>query len=783
MTHSSKHHDTAAERPFLLRRRPDLTIVPQDYGRQRYWLVKDPVSLNYFHLREEEYAILEMLDGRTGFTEIKARFEKRFAPFRLPFEQIQAFLGRLHQCGLILSDAPGQGEQLLERAAAGRKQRWLAAWANVLAIRFRGTDPQPLLDWLAGHHVFMVGCRWCFSRAFLLLVLLLALAAVAVGGTRYAGSLQAPMLPAMWAAGAVRSMGGEFFYPGNLVWLAVVLAAAKVLHELGHALSCLHFGGQCRELGLMLLVFTPCLYCDVSDAWTFPDKWRRITVSAAGIVVEIFLASVATLLWCYTRPGLVHALSLNVMVVCSVSTLLFNGNPLLRYDGYYVLADLLEVPNLAEQSRLVVVRTAAFLFLGIRQMSNRMLPARGRWLLGLYGLASLAYRFFITLAILWFVHRITKSYGMEVLGNALAVVVLGGMVLLPAWRFAAFLGSRGTRWGTQYTGSGSWRRGRRWGTQYPGSRAIVLCGLWAGGLVFFALLPWPCRVAAPMVVEPENAHRVYAVVAGTMISSVRAGERVEKGQEVARLVNLDIRKEIVELTGKRNQQRRQLAILRLRQAQDRSVAGLIPTAETALADLEERLRQRQRDEESLVLRAPLEGTVLPPGHHVPMVDSVGPPPASAQLGTWTGTPLDERNRGCQVETGTLVCMIGSAQPVEAFTVIDQDAVALVREGQPVRLRIDALPGEVFEGRVVEIATSDLKVVPRELAAGADLAVCVDPRGIARPASISYQVRVRFDRQPGVSLLGSRGQAKILVDPQSLVERLYRAFRQTFELRW
>jgi putative peptide zinc metalloprotease protein len=467
------------------------------------------------------------------------------------------------------------------------------------------------------------------------------------------------------------------------------------------------------------------------------------------------LASLAALLWCCSRPGLVHSLSFNVMVVCSVSTLLLNGNPLLRYDGYHVLADLWEVPNLAEQSRAVLVRAAALAFLGAGGTIDRTLPIKGRWLLGLYGVASLAYRCFITLAILWFVHRITKSYGMEVLGNALAVVVLGGMVLLPAWRFAAFLGSRGTRWGTQYLGSGSWRRGRRWGTQYPGSRAIVLCGLWAGGLVFFALLPWPCRVAAPMVVEPENAHRVYAVVAGTMISSVRAGERVEKGQEVARLVNLDIRKEIVELTGKRNQQRRQLAIL----------------------------RQRQRDEESLVLRAPLDGTVLPPGHHVPMVDSVVPPPASAQLGTWTGTPLDERNRGCQVETGTLVCMIGSAQPVEAFTVIDQDAVALVREGQPVRLRIDALPGEVFEGRVVEIATSDLKVVPRELAAGADLAVRVDPRGIARPASISYQVRVRFDRQPGVSLLGSRGQAKILVEPQSLVERLYRAFRQTFELRW
>ena len=112
--------DSAGHRPVALRRRPDLTIVPQEYGRHRYWLVKDPVSLQYFHLRDEEYAILDMLDGRTGLAAIKARFEKRFAPYRLPLETIHAFLGKLHECGLLLSDAPGQGEQLLQRAETAR---------------------------------------------------------------------------------------------------------------------------------------------------------------------------------------------------------------------------------------------------------------------------------------------------------------------------------------------------------------------------------------------------------------------------------------------------------------------------------------------------------------------------------------------------------------------------------------------------------------------------------------------------------------------------------------
>ncbi len=585
------------------------------------------------------------------------------------------------------------------------------------------------------------------GKGVLLFLLAFALAAAALV------ALHIPRLPARW------SDVQEFFHPGNILWLAVILAAVKVVHELGHALCCKHFGGQCQELGFMLLIFTPCLYCDVSDAWTFAGKWQRIAVSVAGIAVEIILASAAALLWLFSQPGLVHSLCLNVMVVCSVSTLLFNGNPLVRYDGYHALADFLEVPNLAEQSQAVLSRLAARLLLGIRRPDSRMLPARGRWLLGLYATASLAYRWFISLAILWLVHAMTKSYGLAVIGDVLALAVLAGLVVLPAWRLGGFLRRESLGGGFRWLG------------------AMLRLALWGGAIVALAMIPLPCRVAAPVVLEPENAHAVYAVVPGTLVESARPGDRVEKDQEVARLVNLDLRKEIVELTGACNQQRRQVEVMRLGQAQDRETAALIPTAEAALDDIQQRLRERQRDEARLVLRAPVGGIVLPPPR------TAAPPQGFGQLCTWKGTPLDEQNRDCRVETGTLVCLVGSPQPLEAIAVIDQDDVALVREGQRVRIRLDFLAGRVFYGTIVEIAKSDLKVVPRELAAGADLAVRVDPRGVARPLSISYQARVQFDEQPGVSLLGSRGEAKILVDPQSLAERLYRGVRQTFEVRW
>ena len=106
--------------------------------------------------------------------------------------------------------------------------------------------------------------------------------------------------------------------PRNLPWLLLAIGGVKVLHEFGHALVCKHFGGEVHEMGFMLLVFSPCLYCDVSDAWRMPNKWHRIAISAAGMLVELVLASLATIVWWYAVPGLVQLVALNIMIICSV---------------------------------------------------------------------------------------------------------------------------------------------------------------------------------------------------------------------------------------------------------------------------------------------------------------------------------------------------------------------------------------------------------------------------------------------------------------------------------
>jgi putative peptide zinc metalloprotease protein len=235
-------------------------------------------------------------------------------------------LSRLHEAGLLVSDAAGQGEELLQRHRTQRLRRWSLAWTQLTAIRFRGINPDAALTTVHWR------CRWLFSRtAAVLAALVVLLAASIVVGHFDEVRARLPELSvfADWR---------------NLFWLLATIGFVKVCHELGHALACKHFGGEVPEMGVLLLVFVPCLYCDVTDAWRFAGKWQRILVSAAGMLVELVTASMATIVWWYAQPGLVQLVALDVMIVSTVHTLAVNGNPLLRYDGYYILSDLVESP-------------------------------------------------------------------------------------------------------------------------------------------------------------------------------------------------------------------------------------------------------------------------------------------------------------------------------------------------------------------------------------------------------------------------------------------------------
>jgi putative peptide zinc metalloprotease protein len=728
--------EPAENRVLGLRARRDLESRAQRFGNERYWAVKDPVSLKYYHLRDEEYAILTMLDGRTSLVEVRRQFDLAFAPRRLALDELHGFVATLHRYGLLLSDSAGQGEQLLVRQHEGQRRRLLEALLGILAIRFPGINPTRFLD--AIYPKF----KWLFSPACVIGGLLLALAAVMLVSVQFdAFVARLPDVHAIVAA-------------SNLPLLILALAVVKILHELGHALACRHFGGECHELGLMLLVFTPCLYCNVSDSWMLASKWRRIAVAAAGMYVELILASVCVFLWWFSAPGVFNSLCLNTILICSLGTVVLNGNPLLRYDGYYILSDLLEVPNLRLQASAAARRRFARWFLGLDLGIDRHLAPRRERMLIAYAVAATLYRCFVVVAILWALNLVARPYHLESLVVLVACVVLIGMAAPAMSGLRRWLGNPARR------------------ERLAPARVALTSALVVAAIVCAAWVPLPMRASAPMVLEYRDARRVYVTEPGRLVERVSAGQSVTKGQTIARLANPDVERELAQLTSDRDRQQLFLENLAARRLQGVDNGVRIPAAKAALADIDERLSQLRRDATELTIVAPTEGTVLPP-------PSVPRAPDSDKLSQWSGTPLDQRNLGSYLDTGTLVCLVGQPNQFEAVLHVAQSDVELVQPGQSVRMILDHLPGEVFDGRVTEVAKLDADVMPRELTAAGDVPSRTDARGMQHPLDTWYQARVQFDREPPYTVARVHGTAKISVAPRSLGSQWVRYLKQTF----
>ncbi len=405
------------DRPLALRLRPDLVAVPVEMSGATTWVVQDPMTLEHFQFSAEEHALLEWLRESVSIAELQRRFARRFAPQTISPESVWDFLSRLHKAGLLVGQSPGQGGELLGRMRRERARCWAMAWSSVLSIRFRGFDPDALLTAI---HARM---RWLFSPAALMVALLIVIYAISLAFGHFDEFRQ--RLPDASA----------LFDPRNLVWLLLSVGAVKVLHELGHAITCKHFGGEVRELGFMLLVFAPCLYCDVSDAWRLKSKWQRIAVSGAGMAVELSLAAVAAIVWWHAQPGIVQLIALNIMVVCTVGTLLVNGNPLLRYDGYYILSDLVETPNLWQRSREVLRRFVSESLFGSRAVpgasEDPLIPRAHRPWLGLYAISSKLYVAAMCVAIVWGLVQLLYPLHLQNLAYAVGLTVLGGALIGP----------------------------------------------------------------------------------------------------------------------------------------------------------------------------------------------------------------------------------------------------------------------------------------------------------------------------------------------------------------
>ncbi len=767
---------SSTSRAIRLRMRPDLSVKRQQYQGTSYWVVKEPIGLNYYRFHDEEYAILNMMDGQTSMETMKEEFERQFAPQKVSFSDLQHFIGQLHRSGLVISEAPGQGRQLKHRRDTKRRKEFLGKFTNVFAIRWRGIDPERILNRL------YPWTGWMFSPLAICFVVLWGLCALTLVAVQF--DVFQSKMPTFH----------QFFGAHNWIYLGTSMALVKVVHEFGHGLTCKRYGGECHEMGFMLLVFTPALFCNVSDSWMLPNKWHRIFIGAAGIYVEMFIASTATFIWWFSQSGILNQVCLSLMFICSVSTLLFNGNPLLRFDGYYILMDLIEIPNLRQKSTEVLKRFMVGMCLGIEQPENPFLPQRNRFLFGLYTVAAVIYRWLIVFSIFMFLNQVLEPYGLKILGQIMGAMGVFGLVVQPLWQMGKFF----------YTPGRMHKVKKHRVAITAGVIALVI-----GGICF---VPYEYHIDCAVRVVPREykvqevafaaeekmSATVFAQVAGRYEACfVKPGTWVEAGDLIVKLENHDEVRRLEQITGALDEQRSQEAVLKQQRSVDEQAAEELIEVQERIVSLEKQKQQQEHKSSLLEVRAPIAGVVLPAPYRAPQS-------SSGQLPSWSGYLLDHENIGATLAPDDPICIIASPQESElerarqnlgessvkpirvqldAELVVDQADIELIKPGNKVEVCLELMPSKVYDTQIRQISYTHLQQSPANLSSqsGGQLGTVMDGSGRVVPVSTSYYARANIESTGGMLYQADlRGRARVYPNQKrSLGWRLYRYVARTF----
>jgi putative peptide zinc metalloprotease protein len=699
--------------------RPDLVVQPQFYEGMTHYVVKDPIGLKYFRFKQEEYFLLQQLDGKQNLQDIKRLFERKYRPQTIAIDDLMRFASQLHEAGLVQLDTSDQARALITRR---RKNRWKRVWqffANILYIKIPVIDPERLLT---GMYPYF---RWIFSTWFVLFALTMMGAALTLVVSQWS-TFQAK-LPEFQS----------FFNWHTILYFWTSLAVIKVIHEFGHGLTAKHFGGEVHEMGMLFLVLTPALYCDVTDSWLLPNKWHRIWISAAGIFVECFLASIATFIWWNTEQGLLNSLMLATMFICSVNTILFNANPLLRYDGYYVMADWLEVPNLRIKSTQFFSYAFQEKVLGLEIPVQSYMPKSRRYLFVTYAIASYLYRWVVTFSILFFLSQFLKPYGLQSISYALALGSLVPLLVMPLYQAGKFI----------------YQPGRMRKVKKARTAAFfAVTGLIVAGVL---LIPTPLRVSGTLVLKPARPQIVYAEVPGRLVDiKVRDGEQVKAGQLLATLSNPEKLREREELQGQ--QQINQIKA----QVYDRSMI----VADRALAQshldqslaLEPAIQKINQQIGSLNLFAPRDGQAM----GVPNRETIG------QL----------------LKPDKPFCEVADPRVMEAHLILDQSDIDLVRTNKRAWIKIYGSSEATIRTHVAEVAKRNRDDIPPELSnlAGGEIATKPDKKtGQVKPLNSVYEVILPVDNSMLHYQPEQRGFAKIDGGHSSLGWWIWRMITKTF----
>jgi putative peptide zinc metalloprotease protein len=708
-----------------------------------YWVVQDPIALSYFYFEDLEYAAAQLMHGRGTLRGLLQELQQRFPMQQIDMQWLVALVGRLRGLHLLAPTRPVETESLISAYGSSLARTAWQPLLSPLAIRIPLFNPQALLLRLR-----VIADLLFDSRLIWAVVLMAPVAALLVFrqwlqiGSSIVQSNIASLTTADWLT------------------LLVCYLIAKSLHELGHGLASSRQRVACTELGLMLLCFVPCLYCDTTDSWKLRSKWQRAQIAAAGMYVELWLAILAAVIWLITRDGWVHYTAGAMMIVCSLATIMVNANPLLRFDGYYILSDLWGIPNLAQRSR-EALDEIVYRFVTGQRNDDRDFSGKQLGLLVAYALASAAYRLFVLAVVLWLVWMSLSPRGLGLLSLAISSTVVGGVVF-------------------QQLGT-ILRTGRRLSraARVRYTRIALLLVLLAAVGMLVVAVPLPSYVRARAVTHYRDKLPLYAARSGIMVECAATGRLHARGTKlfVLEAPQLELEKEI--LQGELDAVSQNLAQLQQRASTDPLAAYQLPIAQERLSELQARSLVVDSELEALTQHAPFEGYLLEAGNHAAQHLAGGKTEAFPRQF------LDNSNRGSAVERSQLMGWFvrGDARQLQAIVPADQ--ARLLKAGMLTRLRWDRTVTEMLTGRISRIASEPIASVPGQLIGDAHLPSERNEQGAFRTPTPHYEVIIEVHEtksgsgSSGPGWIGAPASVRIQVASKTLLQRLAEFARRHF----
>jgi putative peptide zinc metalloprotease protein len=682
------------------------------YRGQVWYVLQDPVSGRAHRFTPAARLIMNGMDGSRSVAALWEIANRRLGDSSPTQDELIHLLGQLHASDLLQCDVSPDVAELFDRAQRQDRARVRRAIGNPMAIKLPLIDPDRLLDRMLP----WVRPLWGWPG----MVLWLAIVIPAL-----------LLVPPHWS-GLTNGLADRVFAVDNLLMIWLLFPLIKALHELGHGIAAKAGGGEVHDMGVMLLVLMPVPYVDASCSSVFPSKYERAVVGAAGMMVELFLAAIAFYVWMLAEPGTVRAIAFNVMLIAGVSTVLFNGNPLLRYDAYYVLADLIEMPNLATRSmRYLGYLFERYLFGAKEVEAPEATPGEKAWFV-FYGIGSFVYRIVVVVAIILFI-----AGEFFVIGVVLAIWALIAMGAVPIGKTVHHLA----------TSPRLARQRRRIQTIGIGGVALIAA--------FIAFVPMPFRSQTEGVIWLPEQHIVRAGANGFLARYLlEPGQRVAPGEALIESVDPALEAEIA------------VAEARVAELEAQYAAHFVTDrvqAQVTREQLERELaalgRVRERGSE-LIAR-------------------------SASAGVFT-VPRDVDLPGRFFRKGELIAYVIEPSQPNARVIVQQSDVDLVRLAtQEVEIRSSERIERVVKGKVVRLVPGGADQLPsKALAPEGGGTVPVDPRDPQGTKTIERVFQLELDLEaPARALYGGRVYVRFDHVPEPLGQQWYRGLRRLFLTRF